>query len=523
MAEHTAARVWRIGRVESAAVRAVDVEGSGAAGFSFTLVTSGPAPAGSRRVRVPTPGVHLVPNVLAAAGVALAEGLALDEVTCALGRLQPGPRLLMRELPGGVTLLDDSYSAGPAATIAALDLLSELAGRRIALLGDMRELGELSDALHRDVGRRAGEVADRLVTVGELGRAIADAALEAGAGAGGGTPRRLERGGGRGAGARAPAPVTCSWSRARAPWRSSAWSRRWRGGTGDLLAARRGLGLPARPRGGASRHALPELATAREVDLGGGALDPCRQGRHPDDGRNPDLRRRCPHHDPDQPHRRDPVADRRGGRPALDPASAGGADRGDGCGGTRRSRVRWSGAGSAGCRGASSSASLVVLSLGIALVLYYGLEARSINVPWAGKYEIGFIYIPIAMAAVVGTTSAVAIHRRSRRPARRHGGDRLCRLRGNRLRPGAGFPRDLLVHRGGRPARLPLVQLAPGEPLHGGHGSAPARRHARDGGAYDRALAAPSRDRRPSSWRRPARHSCRSPTSKRRAGFGSSG
>ncbi|MCY4639736.1 MAG: UDP-N-acetylmuramoyl-tripeptide--D-alanyl-D-alanine ligase [Chloroflexi bacterium] len=181
MAEHTAARVWRIGRGESAAVRAVDVEGSGAAGFSFTLVTSGPAPAGSRRVRVPTPGVHLVPNVLAAAGVALAEGLAPDEVACTLGRLQPGPRLLMRELPGGVTLLDDSYSAGPAATIAALDLLSELAGRRIALLGDMRELGELSDALHRDVGRRAGEVADRLVTVGELGRAIADAALEAGA------------------------------------------------------------------------------------------------------------------------------------------------------------------------------------------------------------------------------------------------------------------------------------------------------------------------------------------------------
>lgn len=52
---------------------------------------------------------------------------------------------------------------------------------------------------------------------------------------------------------------------------------------------------------------------------------------------------------------------------------------------------------------------LVVLSLGVALVLYHGLEARSINVPWAGQYEIGLIYIPIAMAAVIGTTSAVAI------------------------------------------------------------------------------------------------------------------
>ena len=181
MAAHTAARVWRLGLGEDADVRAVDVESRGRDGFAFTLVTSGAAGEASRRVRVPTPGVHLVPNVLAAAAVGLADGLTLDEVACALAGLAPGPRLLMRELPGGVTLLDDSYSAGPAATLAALDLLSELPGRRIALLGDMRELGELSPSLHRDVGRRAGAVVDVLYTVGELGRAIGEAALEGGA------------------------------------------------------------------------------------------------------------------------------------------------------------------------------------------------------------------------------------------------------------------------------------------------------------------------------------------------------
>ncbi len=181
MAEHTPARVWHVGRAEAADVRADDVESRGASGFAFTLLTSGLAPAGSRRVHIPTPGAHLVPNVLAAACVGLAEGLTLDEVTCALERLAPGPRLVMRELPGRVTLMDDTYSAGPAATLAALELLAELPGRRLALLGDMRELGELSVALHRDVGRRAGAVVDVLYTIGDLGRAISEAAIEAGA------------------------------------------------------------------------------------------------------------------------------------------------------------------------------------------------------------------------------------------------------------------------------------------------------------------------------------------------------
>ena len=79
-----------------------------------------------------------------------------------------------------MTLLDDTYNAGPAATLAALDLLAELPGRRLALLGDMLELGELAEPSHEEVGRRTAEVVDALFTVGELSAAIARAAAEAG-------------------------------------------------------------------------------------------------------------------------------------------------------------------------------------------------------------------------------------------------------------------------------------------------------------------------------------------------------
>lgn len=181
MAEHTSARVWRVGRAVDADVRATEVESQGAQGFALTLTTSGLAPAGKQRVHVPTPGVHLVPNVLAAAAVGLAEGLTLDEVACTLRRLASGLRLRVRDLPGGVTLVDDSYSASPASTLAALELLAELPGRRLALLGDMRELGELSAEWHRQVGHRAADLVDVLYTIGTLSRTIAEAALSNGA------------------------------------------------------------------------------------------------------------------------------------------------------------------------------------------------------------------------------------------------------------------------------------------------------------------------------------------------------
>ena len=176
MADHTAARVWLFGSDEAVHVRGSDVESEGAAGFSFQLR----AGAQERRVRVPLPGAHLLPNVLAAATCGLADDIPFDAVVEAIEALDVPLRLRVRALPGDVTLLDDTYNASPSATIAALDLLAEIPGRRIALLGDMLELGALEAELHADVGRHAAGIADELITVGGPAATIAEAARAAG-------------------------------------------------------------------------------------------------------------------------------------------------------------------------------------------------------------------------------------------------------------------------------------------------------------------------------------------------------
>jgi UDP-N-acetylmuramoyl-tripeptide--D-alanyl-D-alanine ligase len=89
-------------------------------------------------------------------------------------------RLVAVPGPGGSIILDDTYNASPASTIAALNLLDDMRGRKIAVLGDMLELGSYEAEGHRKVGRRAVEVASALVTVGALGRLIGEEALVCG-------------------------------------------------------------------------------------------------------------------------------------------------------------------------------------------------------------------------------------------------------------------------------------------------------------------------------------------------------
>ncbi len=176
MATHTAARVWWFGTSEDAEVRGTDVISDGARGFDFTLHFDGR----SQRVHVPLPGRHLLSNVLAAAATALADGLTLDEVARAIEGLDVPLRLTVIEMLGGITVLDDTYNAQPASTLAALDLLEEMNGRHVALLGDMRELGACGFAEHERVGRRAAEVVALLVTIGDDARALGEAARAAG-------------------------------------------------------------------------------------------------------------------------------------------------------------------------------------------------------------------------------------------------------------------------------------------------------------------------------------------------------
>jgi UDP-N-acetylmuramoyl-tripeptide--D-alanyl-D-alanine ligase len=127
-------------------------------------------------------GRHSVHTALRAAAVGLVEGLSWEEIMAGLRDQSAQLRLVAVTGPAGAMILDDTYNSSPASCIAALNLLDELEGRRIAVLGDMYELGHYEEEGHKLVGRRARDVADLLITVGQLGRIIGDEALKAGMG-----------------------------------------------------------------------------------------------------------------------------------------------------------------------------------------------------------------------------------------------------------------------------------------------------------------------------------------------------
>ncbi len=135
----------------------------GLLGARFTLVGPG------RRIDVDwsVAGRHQADNLLAAACCALELGVAADAVGAAAGLLRPAPRRgEVHRIDGGVTVVDDSYNASPAAVQRLLELLAASPGRRVAVLGEMLELGSLATDAHREAGRRAAASADLLVAVG---------------------------------------------------------------------------------------------------------------------------------------------------------------------------------------------------------------------------------------------------------------------------------------------------------------------------------------------------------------------
>ena len=181
MASVTRATVRTFGLGPAADVRATDVTSLGLSGTAFELV----APWGRRKMRSANPGSHLVPHALAAAAVAEHVGVSLDAVEAALAAGSHAEhRMVVAAAASGATLVDDTYNASPVSVTAALLFLAETpvpAGRhRYAVLGDMLELGPDEERLHREVGARAAEVVDGLVTVGERGAWIADGARAAG-------------------------------------------------------------------------------------------------------------------------------------------------------------------------------------------------------------------------------------------------------------------------------------------------------------------------------------------------------
>jgi UDP-N-acetylmuramoyl-tripeptide--D-alanyl-D-alanine ligase len=176
MADKTNARLFTYGLDPQADLWADEIESLGLKGIRCRLHFREE----SLYLRVPMVGRHSVHTILRAAAVGLVEGLTWEEIVHGLQHSQSQLRLVTFNLSNGAIILDDSYNASPESTLAALNLLAEIEGRKIAVLGDMLELGQYEQQGHEIVGARAAEVVDELVTVGDLGKVIAMVAHKSG-------------------------------------------------------------------------------------------------------------------------------------------------------------------------------------------------------------------------------------------------------------------------------------------------------------------------------------------------------
>ncbi len=197
MANVTAARSFFFGLDPSNHLWAEEIEGRGLEGIAFVLcydvgkiddaATINPALTQSQRLHLHLPmlGQHSVHTALAAAATGLLLGLDWSQIAAGLtdaGTEGSGAQLRIIAVPGvnGAIVIDDSYNASPTSVLAALNLLEQLSGQRVAVLGDMLELGPYEEVGHRKVGVRVASVAHRLVVVGDRARIIGEEAIASG-------------------------------------------------------------------------------------------------------------------------------------------------------------------------------------------------------------------------------------------------------------------------------------------------------------------------------------------------------
>jgi UDP-N-acetylmuramoyl-tripeptide--D-alanyl-D-alanine ligase len=176
MASMTNASIFFYGLDPAADLWADRIESQGLEGIFFRLHYHNEV----IHLRVPLIGRHSVHTALRAAAVGLVEGLSWAEIVYGLQSSHAQLRMVAVHTQQGALILDDTYNASPESTLAALNLLGEMEGRKVAVLGDMLELGQYELIGHEMVGFRAAEVCDELVVVGDRGPMIASAAQQSG-------------------------------------------------------------------------------------------------------------------------------------------------------------------------------------------------------------------------------------------------------------------------------------------------------------------------------------------------------
>lgn len=175
MAALTPARVVRYGLHADADVRALEIVPQGLAGTQFRVL----APGIDDVVHLHAPGLHQVRNLLAGIAVGIVIGIPWATMRTAINNITQ-LRFVLYDGVNDTQIIDDAYNAAPTSMQAAIELLGTVQSRRVAVLGDMRELGHIEESAHYEVGQWVAGVADVLIAVGSRGRWIADGARQAG-------------------------------------------------------------------------------------------------------------------------------------------------------------------------------------------------------------------------------------------------------------------------------------------------------------------------------------------------------
>lgn len=176
MADMTGANIFFYGLDNTSDLWADEIESQGLNGIHFRVHYLGE----SFHLQAPLIGRHSIHTILRAIATALVEGLTWGEIIFGLHHASSQLRLVAVHTRQGALLLDDTYNASPESMLAALNLLNELPGRKIAVLGGMNELGPYEVTGHQKVGYRAAEVADKLIAYQQNARIISNAAIMAG-------------------------------------------------------------------------------------------------------------------------------------------------------------------------------------------------------------------------------------------------------------------------------------------------------------------------------------------------------
>jgi len=176
MSHQTRASVFTYGLNPQADLWADEIESMGLEGIRCRMHYHGE----DFYLTAPLIGRHSVYTLLRSAAAALCLGFNWAAIFDAFKNSQLQLRITTVQTASGALILDDTYNASPDSTLAALNLLADLDGRKVAVLGDMLELGQYEEDGHQRIGIRAAEVANELVFVGQRTKASLNAALEAG-------------------------------------------------------------------------------------------------------------------------------------------------------------------------------------------------------------------------------------------------------------------------------------------------------------------------------------------------------